>query len=329
MSSRSRAVAVGNDPVGQEAATEWLLGGGSALGAVISGFFAAAGAHSGVLFSPLTLLAGGVGTGVRVFDGRLRQPGLGARRPRGFVEDGAIPGAAYVAVPGAVAAAVVAQTYEGERSLGAVMRRGILHARSAGADARAGLLLTIRGLGAAAFADPSVVRPLIQIAGQSEMGQLTAADLAVVPMDVDHAAVPHPDAPGWWEAPWAGEGGKDDPSQALSIVLCAADGRGGLAAACFQRVLEGIAVDALEVVAPGAAIPVRRGITRTAPGERLSTRAPLAIKVVGGAPTEIVASPKCQRLTPEALNTPTFRLARDHATRVVTVHVQGGGAVDK
>ena len=55
---------------------------GSALGAVTAGFFAAAGAHFGVLLSPVTVLAAGGGIGACAFDGRCRQPGTGTKRPR-------------------------------------------------------------------------------------------------------------------------------------------------------------------------------------------------------------------------------------------------------
>ena len=71
---RLRALAISNDPIAEEAALAQLSQGGSAVGAVLAGFFAAAGGYSGVLLSPLTVLVAGIGTGGRAFDGRLRQP---------------------------------------------------------------------------------------------------------------------------------------------------------------------------------------------------------------------------------------------------------------
>ncbi len=319
MTGTTRAAAIGNDPVGEDAAREWLLGGGTALGAVISGFFAAAGAYSGVLLGPLSILTAGVGMGARAFDGRLRQPGLGLRRPRGFVEEAEIPKAAYLAVPGAVAAAAVAAATLDERSLASVLRRGIQQAKSSGSTVRAELLGKIRGLGAAAFGDPVFVRPLLRVAGQGELGLLTATDLAAVPLDLDQPAVEHPEEPSFREMPWAKEA-KEGFSG--TVVVCAVDARGGFAAACYARVMEGIDLDTLELVAPNAAVPVRRFVTRVAPGERLPSPVPLAIATQGDHVTELVACPKTVRMTARELREPELRIARDPATRIVTASLR-------
>jgi gamma-glutamyltranspeptidase/glutathione hydrolase len=82
---RSRAEALATDELVQEAARAELVQSKSAVAAVAAGFFAAAGRHPGVLLAPLTLLVAGVGAGGRAFDGRLRQPGLGVKRPRGLL----------------------------------------------------------------------------------------------------------------------------------------------------------------------------------------------------------------------------------------------------
>jgi len=319
MSGTTRSAAIGNDPVGEEAAREWLVGGGTALGAVISGFFAAAGAYSGVLLGPLSILAGGIGMGVRAFDGRLRQPGLGLRRPRGFVEEAEIPKAAYLAVPGAVAAAAVAAATLDERSLATVLRRGIQQAKSSGSTVRAELLTMIRGLGAGAFGDPAFVRPLLRVAGQGELGLLTATDLAATPMDLDQPAVAHPTEPSFREVPWAGDAKEGFTG---TVTLCAVDARGGFAAACYARVMQGIDLDALELVAPNAAVPVRRFVTRVAPGERLPSPVPIAIATHDDQVTEVVACPRAVRLTSAELAEPELRLRRDPATRTVSATVR-------
>lgn len=186
--------AVGNQPIAVQAAQEFLLSGGSAVGAVLSGFFAACGAHAGILLGPLSILIAGIGSGVRVFDGRLRQPGLGTKRPRGFLNEHEIPPAARVAVPQFIAAAVVAQAYDGGGPITEVLKRGIRQARQVGSEARAEVLQSIRGQGAKAMSSPSVARPLLHIAGISEGGLLTSADLAAV-SDLDFAARSHPTVP--------------------------------------------------------------------------------------------------------------------------------------
>jgi hypothetical protein len=86
--------AVGSDDTAREAAQAYLDAGGDAVGAAVSGFFAAAGASPGVLFGAVGLIVAQVGMGVRAFDGRERQPGLGQRRARGLAPGDAVPAAA-------------------------------------------------------------------------------------------------------------------------------------------------------------------------------------------------------------------------------------------
>ncbi|HET9960276.1 MAG TPA: hypothetical protein VFQ61_37555, partial [Polyangiaceae bacterium] len=103
---RIRHAVAASDSIAEQAATERLAAGGSAVTAVLAGFFAVAGARPGVLLGPMSILVAGVGQGARAFDGRVRQPGLGAKRPRGILDGSEVPEAAQVAVPGALGAAL-------------------------------------------------------------------------------------------------------------------------------------------------------------------------------------------------------------------------------
>jgi gamma-glutamyltranspeptidase/glutathione hydrolase len=335
--------AAGNQPVAVQAAQDFLLSGGSAVGAVLSGFFAASGAHAGILMGPLSLLIAGIGSGVRAFDGRLRQPGLGTKRPRGFLNEDEIPAAARIAVPQSIAAAVVAHACDRSGPIGEVLRRGIRQARQVGSEARAEVLQSIRGQGARALSSPSVARPLLYVAGISEGGLLTSADLAAV-SDLDVAARSHPTMPDWMEVPWAGEestsvaglegrfslpsaeavekGVPLDPtstrsSDSISMVLCAVDSRGVFAGAAYVWTTNGIAIEELDLEAPASAIPVMRGITRIAPGCPLPSAVPIAIQVVKGRPVTIVCDPRINRLDQQAIEKAQFRLSRDPDTRAV------------
>ncbi len=322
--STLRFAAISNDPVAEQAAGESLLGGSSALAAVLAGFFASAGANAGVLLGPLSILVAGVGSGVRAFDGRLRQPGLGTKRPRGFREEEPVPEAAYVAVPCAVSAVAVAQAYDEERSFGAVVKYGIQCAERAGAESRVQILQVVRGMGAAAFSDPAFVRPLLHVAGASEGGLLTPSDLAAVPADIDVPALAHPAGNSWLETPWAGDGALN-PDWASNqpiggqVVTIAFDARGVAAAVSFHRTREGVGIDALELEAPRAAVPVLRGVTRVAPGERIACPVSMALRFEAGRPAEVVASPSAIRLGAAQLASPQLALRRDHATRIVSV----------
>jgi hypothetical protein len=320
MTARSRALA--SDPVAEEAAREFLSQGGSAVGSVLSGFFAAAGAYSGVLLGPVTVLVGAVGSGVRCFDGRLRQPGLGAKRPRGVPKDEGIPEAARVAVPGAVAAALVAHAYDGSQKLGTILRAGVRQAERCGAEARARLLGRIRGLGATALTETDFARNLLRVAGPSQGGLLTPADFAA-PLDVDQPAIQRTlDGATIAEPPWSATPGPLAPESDLGLGagVCAVDVAGVFAALCYRRVRDGFAVEELDLEAPLAAVPVQRGVTRVAPGSRLPAPTPVAIRLDGaGVPVEVLVAPAADRLEAAALATAPLHLVRDARTHSVQI----------
>jgi gamma-glutamyltranspeptidase/glutathione hydrolase len=259
----------------------YLDGGGDAVGAVVSGFFAAAGEAPGVLLGAVGLIVAQVGMGVRAFDGRLRQPGLGQRRARGFAPGEAVPAAARVAAPGGVAALLVALRYGRSVALSKIVAGGIGHAKKAGCERRAEVLETIGRLGAAALASPAIARPLIHLAGPSEGGALGLADLEFIP-EIDQLARA---SGARREPPWVDERLKPSQisdgewqDQALrQHGLCASDAGGGLAALCYDSASSGVRVEALELVAPLAAVPVRRGLPRVNPGRVIPSPVPLSI----------------------------------------------------
>jgi hypothetical protein len=287
---RTRATALATEERVEAIASAELARSKSAVAAVVAGFFAAAGAHPDVFLGPMTLLVAGVGTGGRVFDGRLRQPGLGVRRPRGFVGD-AVPVAARVALSTSVAALTVALAYDRRATLTAVARAGVSAAKEAGAEDRARLLGRVGAVGPAALSEASFVRPLLHLASPSEGGLLSPADF-VAAADVTLAARErHVRGTLVLDAPWA-----DTKSEALAAggsrhAICAADAEGVYAALCYERLGEGLAVPALGLVAALAATPVRRGTRRVSPGERLAVTAAAQIACdEAGAPFEVTAT---------------------------------------
>lgn len=283
---RRQATAVGSDAAAQEAAQAYLDAGGDALGAVICGFFASAGDVPGVLFGPLGLMVAQVGIGVRAFDGRQRQPGIGAKRARGLVEGDPVPVAARVAAPGGIAALLVALRYGRSVGLSKIVSPGVALAKRAGCERRAEVLEQIQRLGAAALASPAIARPLIHLAGPSEGGALGVADLEAVP-ELDHVAG---GSPSERRVPWVNERLDDalvpvdewDAQALRQRGLCARDQGGGVAALCYDNVSSGLRVDELELLLPLNAVPVRRGATRVAPGRFLPAPVPLSIEVATG-----------------------------------------------
>jgi hypothetical protein len=313
-----RSTVIADDPVAAEAAEDVLLSGGSALGAVVAGFLAAAGAHSGVLLSPATLLSAGAGLGARAFDGRCRQPGLGTKRPRGFKDGEEIPAAAKIAVPAALTAVAVALAYDEQAKVSRLVKAGIRRARDSGADARAEALERVRAVGAGAITESSFTRALLHAGGESGGGVVTATDLK----SIDHldmaAEIREQGGARWVVAPWAFTDVTEPVPEELGTghAICSIDVRGAFAALCYRRVRSGISVDELEVDAPPIAVPVLRGVTRIAPGMPLPSPAPIAIRVdEAGAPLEVVAAPAAAAPTAEALAGARLRIRWDAATR--------------
>jgi len=276
------AVAAASDEVARDAAQAYLDAGGDAIGAVVSGFFAAAGDAPGVLFGAVGLIVAQVGIGIRAFDGRLRQPGLGQRRARGLAPNEAVPPAARVAAPG-VSALLVALRYGRSAALSKVLASGIGLAQKAGCERRAEALEAFERLGAAGLSSPGIARPLIHCAGPSEGGALGIGDLEFIP-ELDHPAL----ARGATRVPpWADERFESAHVSASEWQeranrqqgICASDVGGGLAALCYDNVALGLRVEELQLVLPLDAVPARRGLPRVVPGRFLPAPAPIAIEL--------------------------------------------------
>ena len=223
-----------------------------------------------------------------------------------------MPDEARVAVPASIPAALVAHAYDGGHSLASIVKPGISRAQRAGAAARASLLRLVRTGGAGAFTDVSFVRPLLRVAGPSQGGLLTTTDFSQVP-DVDHEATLRD---GLYEPPWAEEGAATDTTElGVGCAVCAVDVRGNFAALSYRRLVDGFLLEDLELEAPLAAVPVKRGVARVAPGAPLSAPAPIAIRTDGaGAIVEVLAAPNAARLD---VATAPFVLRRSASSKQV------------
>lgn len=276
-----RAVAAaGSQPAASAAADALLELGGSAVDAVLGGFFCAAGLAPDVLLAPAVALVAGFGVGARAFDGRAAQPGRAGPRPRGFVNEADITPGAWISAPRSLAMLMLLHTYRGRLSLREVMRAGVTAAESAGAAARAVLLRRISASGVLALRTPEVERLLLSAGGPVAGGILTSADL-------------EESAPGEAEAAGASLSGgimaytppfppaDEDRGEAEVIVAC--DSRGVVAALSYVPARRGITIPELDIAVGREAIPVRRGVTRVAPGTPLLAPAPLlALTKPGG-----------------------------------------------
>lgn len=274
MSVRLRALARSSDPVCEAVAAEEIARGTTALDAVLAGYFAAAGAYSGVLLGPVTLLLGGTGTGDRAFDGRVRQPGKNAKRPRGTLPGEEPPRTARVGVPYSVPALAVAASYGASASLTRLVQPGVALARERGAERRAAVLTRVGEVGALAFSEPELSRALVRAFGAPNGGLVTPGDFAK-PSGLDVPAVRGEVAGGpALTAPWA-----DESASAFARGACvsAVDINGMFVTAVFECQPDALYVDELELSAPLLAQPTLRGVPRVAPGAALPAPAPIWI----------------------------------------------------
>jgi gamma-glutamyltranspeptidase/glutathione hydrolase len=253
------------------------LSGGNAVDAVVAGVLEAAAVSPGVLLGPVQVLVGGTGAGLVAIDGRVRQPGLDAPRPRGFVADEAVPEAARIGAPALPAALATALALLGTATLTRVARAASKQAAAVSSE-RAAVLGALARHGAPALATEPVATELVHAAGRAARGLLTLADLAAPRPEVVRRQERDLAPRGVFTAPW--EAGAADGS--ATQVVIAADGRGMVAAAAFEDVSEGLAIPALGLIAPPFATPVMRGHVRVRPGQPLPACAPVALRVAGG-----------------------------------------------
>jgi gamma-glutamyltranspeptidase/glutathione hydrolase len=266
-----------------EAAHLALAASGSAVDAVIAGFFAAAGADASVLLGSAAALAATAGSSARAFDGRPLQPGKGAPRPRGFVEGQAVPDAARVPVPRTVPMLMLMHAYGGRASLSSLAKHGADVAAGLDAKQRAKVLRRVGAAGVIGLRTEGVHDALLAAGNSVAGGSLTEADLdAVLPADADARALLQREGDamvGGW--PWAGEGTAEDEAGWVVDVVAAADARGGVAVLSFAHQPKGVGLPAVELSAPRLAVPVRRGVTRVAPGAVLRGPGPIAVARFG------------------------------------------------
>jgi hypothetical protein len=180
---KSRA-AVASSPEVENAAEE-LLKKGNAVDAVVAGVFAACAMSPGVLLGPVQILIGGGGVGLRALDGRVRQPGIGAPRPRGFREDEEVPDAARVGVPWLPATLSVAVATAGTATFAQVMAPALALAKG---SPRLEVLAKIASRGPRAVEERPLGAELLALAGRPSGGLLTSDDLSSQRPEVHQAS---------------------------------------------------------------------------------------------------------------------------------------------
>lgn len=242
---------------------------GNAVDLVVAAVLAAAAHNPSVLLGPVQILVGGAGVGENAIDGRVRQPGKGADRPRGFT--GEPPRTARVGAPMLPAALFSALATFGTATQSAVSGGAVAMARELSPE-RARVLDRLARLGPRGFLE--FTEALMAATGKMTGGLLTAEDLTLVP--TIEACTRDADATLAF-APWS-----DEEAEARSEIVTAIDGRGTVAIAAYETHELGVPIPELGLLAPGYAAPVRRGERRVTPGVPCGIPAAIALVGEGG-----------------------------------------------
>lgn len=323
MSLRKARAAVASTPEVESVAEE-ILGKGNAVDAVVAGVFAACALSPGVLLGPVQVLVGGAGAGLLAIDGRVRQPGIGAPRPRGFTSAEEIPDAARVGVPWLPAAMSVAIATMGTATFNHVLSPAVALAKG---TPRAEVLGRIASRGPRALEEGRLGGELLAAAGRPSGGLLTTDDLSSPRPEVQKAtrttlvpsALPRVRAAAsgkgrttslaadlWKKSaaleaeprvlmtlPWTPIASElpAPPAQDVDVIrvraVAAVDRNATFAVATWEEATDdGLLLAELGLRAPLLAEPVRRGQTRVRPGEVRAAAAPVAL--VGAAAPELL-----------------------------------------
>ncbi len=251
---------------------------GNATDAIVTAVLVAAAASPGVLLGPVQILAGGAGTGLVVVDGRVRQPGHGSPRPRGFLEGTPIPPGAYVGAPALPAALAAALGSLGTSTMSRASGPGISWAK-ANAPERVAVLDALRKRGGLGLSEDGLAVELLGVGGRAVGGMLTRDDLSSVRPAVERLSERSLAPAGILKAPWSATEG---PEGSHVQVVAACDARGRVAIACYETPDDGLPIPALGLVVPRHAAPVMRGARRVAPGTPRPAAAPVALRVRAG-----------------------------------------------
>ncbi len=251
---------------------------GNATDAVVTAVLVAAAASPAVLLGPVQILAGGAGTGLVAVDGRVRQPGQGSPRPRGFLEGTPIPPGAYVGAPALPAALAAALGSLGTSAMPKALGPSISWAK-ANAPERVTVLDALSKRGGLGLSQDAVAVELLAVGGRAVGGLLTRDDLSLVRPAVERLSERSLAPNGVLRVPWS----VTEAAESSNVqVVAACDARGRVAIACYETPDDGLPIHSLGLVAPRHAAPVMRGARRVVPGTPRPAAAPVALRVRGG-----------------------------------------------
>lgn len=268
-----------NHPEVAEAMAAATLGRSNAVDVVVGGLFAYAAVEASLLLGPVQILVGGPGAGLQAIDGRVRQPGLGAPRPRGFVPGESIPAVASVGVPCFSAAVLSALAAYGTRTINQAVSPAIDVAKGHD-DARAKMIAQVARHGPTFLQRPEVGPLLLERFGRLAGGLLTSDDLIATAPTVETVPIYKAEGNGEARPEFAllpnAASARNAGATRLALLM-AVDAHGLFCTAVAEIHAEALQIEELGLSAPRLAEPVLRGEPRITPGTARPSSAPIAL----------------------------------------------------
>lgn len=279
----ARAAASSTHSIAAETATQVFLAEpgdapATAIDAVLAGVLALAAQYPAVLLSAGTILLGGTGEGLLAVDGRARQPGLEAPRPRGFQDPSAVPDAAKIAAPLLPAALMLAHAGRGTRTRTAMARLALASAAGKLDDARTESLRAFGREGGSILRAGPIREALLAAAARSVGGTLTREDLDALRADVARARTVQIEQREWALSPF--DTSDNTRADGELAVVAACDTHGALAIASVLIPTFTVALPEVGLAAPLLARPVLRGVPREPTGAPLPLPAAIGVSRV-------------------------------------------------
>jgi hypothetical protein len=258
---------------------------GSVADALVAATFALCALDASLFLSSASFLIAGPGVGTSSFDGRAKQPGLGGRRPRGFIASQSPTNAAKIAVPGLPPVLLAMHAGRGNHTLSELAQIGLSSAENfARIDSNRAVLLKAfakeRSMIFAPNHESGLRNSLLLAASPTQGGMLTDSDIDDLRCNVTDA---NPELRGSLTPDCDailldfGRDELDAEADALDRqIVVAVDARGVFGAGIFVRCSDTLDLG-VGFSAPLWAVPKLRGVRHIAAGSTLASPSSIAL----------------------------------------------------
>jgi hypothetical protein len=296
----------------RDAAEAVLKEGGSALDAVIAGYFASCGATSWAVFAPIIVGFGGSGDGIKFIDGRVRQAGKSSEKPLRYKSLQQTPPLARLAVPCGLQAISIAFALEGTAKRSALMEFGLKHAKQAQCPHRLQFLKEVKSTAHLAMQSRKLWDEIHERARRVDGGLFSEEDLDTSSPEVISSPTKFLEQKCWvTPSPWMETEIPEGAEPSQRHLVMAGDFRGQVAVLQYDEPKEVYPLYGGDLELPVMGIPNIKGVPRFKPGTTIPLRNSVSfVEQPGGAMGVFAASVPIPRSSYEralpAISSTTF-----------------------